>query len=260
MLQIDDYAYSSTLTREIPKNKLFFGILPLIICLVSDSISVSILTILLMAVLSMKYSKISCYKYLKLMFIPFGFLLIGTATIIISKNPLEQELLLGLTLGGNQYGIMAESLLYGIRLILRALSCVGCMYFISLNTPMSDLLYALQKLHVPKLLISLMELIYNYIFVLLDEAHTMKIAQSSRLGYHNFKTSIKSTGELIAMLFLRTYLRCDNVYSALESRGYTGELKMLEKSYEDHKGFVIWTVLIGLVLTAVAVLERSFIG
>lgn len=259
MLKIDDYAYSSKLAKEVPKNKMFFGIIPLTICLFANSFLVSTLTILLMAVMSIRFTQISCMSYLKLMLVPFGFLFIGTATIIVTKHPLGQDLLIGFTLGDSHYGIDNTSLFYGINLILRALSAVSCMYFISLNTPMHDMLFALQKLRVPKLLLSLMELIYSYIFVLLDEARKMKIAQSSRLGYCNFKSSVNSTGELIAMLFIRTYLRCDTIYSALESRCYTGELKMLQKEYETHKFFCVLTPFTCVILIIAALLERGYL-
>ena len=40
------------------------------------------------------------------------------------------------------------------------------MYFLSLNTPVTDLTMALERLHVPRLLVELMELIYRFIFVI----------------------------------------------------------------------------------------------
>lgn len=256
MIKIDDYAYSSSVVNELPRNKLIFGFIPLVICLFANSFFASIITIALMAFMSVKNTKISYNKYLKLILIPFGFLIVGTITIIFSKYPIEHNVLFGFHIKSNVYGVDYVSLMYGLKLIFRALAAVSCMYFISLTTPMNDVLYSLQKIRVPKLIISLMELIYSYIFVLLDEASKMRIAQSSRLGYISFKTSIKSTGELIGMLFLRTYMRCDNIYSALESRGYTGELKTLEKEYQNNKNLINITVLNTVILILVTILER----
>ncbi|WMJ22028.1 cobalt ECF transporter T component CbiQ [Paludicola sp. MB14-C6] len=259
MIKIDSYAYSSKLSKELPKSKLLFGCIPLMICLFANSFLANIVTIILMGLISVKYTQIGFRKYLNLMLIPFAFLIIGTLSIIISKHSIGHRVLLGFQLQNSVYGIDYTSLMYGLNLILKALAAVSCMYFISLNTPMTDILAALEKLKIPKLMISLMELIYNYIFILLDEAAKMKIAQSSRLGYIDFKTSVKSTGELIARLFLRTYMRCDRIYSALESRGYTGEFKTLEKTYGNQKKLMLFSILNGVILIAISFIERRFI-
>lgn len=132
MLKFDDYAYSSSIAKEMPKNKLFFGIIPLILCLFANSFWVSILTIVLMAIMSLKFSKITFLNYLKLMLIPFSFLLVGTVTIIITKHPLDSDLLIGIIFKNSVIGIDINSLVYGLNLIFRALSAVSCMYFISL--------------------------------------------------------------------------------------------------------------------------------
>lgn len=256
MIKIDDYAYSSKLIREVPGNKLFFGAIPLVICLFANSFSTSVITILVMAVLCIRLTSISVWKYIKLLLVPFGFLLIGTATIIVSSNPIGTSLLFGVTVGETIYGISFTSLFYGLQLIFRALAAVSCMYFISLNTPMHDIVASLRKIKVPDLFISLMELIYRYIFVLFEEMHRIKTAQQSRLGYKDFKTSVRSTGELIAMLFLRTYMRCDRVCSALESRGYSGTLKTIEKDYSNEKHLILFTLILSVILIMAAVAER----
>ena len=112
------------------------------------------------------------------------------------------------------------------------------MYFIILNTTMCDLLKGLRDLKIPKLIISLMELMYRYIFVIIEEANRMNIARRARLGDTSFYRNIKSLGELCGTLFLKTFLKGNRIYSALESRGYDGELKSLDKKYETKKLYV----------------------
>ena len=46
---------------------------------------------------------------------------------------------------------------------------------------MTDILGACRKLHLPSLLIELMLLIYRFIFVLSETAHSITISQQSRL-------------------------------------------------------------------------------
>lgn len=258
MLRIDDYAYSSKLIQEAPESKLLFGAAPLLFCLIADSLLADIVTLFLMAYLSLRFTKITIRSYLKLMMIPFSFLLVGTLTIMISCFPIEQNILIGIQWGKHVWGIDTVSLLYGIRLIFRAWAAVGCMYFISLNTTTHDILNFLHRIKCPEILISLMELIYRYIFVLLDEAAKIKIAQSSRLGYRGFRSSIHSSGKLFASLFVRTFLRCDRIYSALESRGYQGLIQTLPKQYDKRNRWLFATMILILFLIAVTLLERRF--
>lgn len=262
MKSISEYSYSSTLLHITPMHKIAFGVIPLLISLGFNSILVSVITIIAVFYFSIKYSKVSIKTYIGLMLIPIFFLVIGTVTIIFGEITKGQIALVYVTLNSKLYGISDQSLLVGIRLILKALACVSCMYFICLTTPMTDILQALKKLKVPTVIISLMELIYRYIFVLLEEAEKMRTAQMSRLGYVNLKTSIKSAGQLIGTLFIKSYTKCDRVYSALQSRGYatfgdgSAEIKTLDKDYDTSKSLIIIMVILNLILITVGVASK----
>ena len=244
MILIDKYAYASKLAEVSPKAKILFSMLPLLICICLNSIIVSSITIVIMAFTTVKYGKLPFSKYIKFMLIPLGFLLIGTITILINRFTLEHTLLIGVNIGKYAYGIDTESVIKSSKLVMKALGAVSCMYFLSLNTPMSDLFQVLSSTRLSPIIVSLMELIYRYIFVLLDEVERMIIAKDSRLGNCNFKTTLKSTGELISMLFLRAYQRSDRIYAALESRGYNGKFTALEYVYIYSKNMIIASILI----------------
>lgn len=259
MLEIDDLAYRSKLSKITPKAKMVFGVIPLVLCLGLNSFSVSFATVLIMGVVTISFSGISPARYLRLLSIPLGFLALGTVTIIFGRYEHYTPVLVGFHLFNHTYGVTTASLLYGLRIVLRAFGAVSCMYFISVNTPMNDILGALRSFGVPDLLISLMELIYRYIFVFLEEAHRMRTAQDARLGYINFRTSVNSLGQLIGTLFLRAYIRCDKIYAALQSRGYEGEFKTVKQEYAPSIKMYVYSVLLGLILTATGLLERRFL-
>ena len=71
-------------------------------------------------------------------------------------------------------------------------------------------------------------LMYNAIFILLNEIDTMQKAQDTRLGYHSYWTSFKSLGALISTIFLRSLDKSETLQNSLDSRGYTGELPVYE--------------------------------
>jgi cobalt/nickel transport system permease protein len=71
-------------------------------------------------------------------------------------------------------------------------------------------------------------LMYNVIFIFLNEIDTMQKAQNSRLGYHSYWTSFKSLGALVSTIFLRSLDKSETLQHSLDSRGYTGELPIYE--------------------------------
>ena len=97
---------------------------------------------------------------------------------------------------------------------------------------MTELFTALRRLHLPAFLVEMMELVYRYIFVLMESASQIRNAQECRLGYGSLKTSFYSMGQLISNLFLRAYRQADRTYTAMESRGYTDEVRTLGLAYE----------------------------
>jgi len=91
-----------------------------------------------------------------------------------------------------------------------------------------------------------MELVYRYIFVLLEIAAQIRNAQECRLGYATLKTGLYSMGQLISNLFIRAYRQAERTYIAMESRGYTGEIRTLGIAYETKSwqkaGIVCWCI------------------
>ena len=123
------------------------------------------------------------------------------------------------------------SILTAARLFFKSLASVSCLYFLTLTTPIFEILSVLKKLKVPKLFVELMGLIYRFIFVLLDTANMIYISQNSRLGYSTLKTGFNSLGKLIANLFISSYKRSQDIYTAMESRCYDGDINLLENNY-----------------------------
>ena len=228
----DRYAYGSKLRRVDPLAKLLAAAIPAAVCLAAGSLAVCILTLVAMFAVCLKLGGTRGCVVLHLLRIPSGFLLLAVITIAVDRISTNDGLL-SLQIGVNRYGVTASSLLESAEVFARAMAVVMCMYFFTLTTPMTDFTRALARLHLPRLFIELMEMIYRFIFVLTDTANRIKTAQASRLGYRDAKTRMKSTGVLASMVFLRAYRKSDKVFTALEARGYTGALLTAASDYES---------------------------
>ena len=133
-----------------------------------------------------------------------------------------------------------------------AKSCLAFLVTVLLisTTRFEELLKGMEKLKIPKLVIVLFSFMYRYFFVLIDELMRMFRAAKSR-SPKKFKP-IRFFGNIIGVLFVRTYDRAERIYQAMISRGFDGEIHTLnELSLRDSdKGFLLVSagVLIIIVL------------
>lgn len=260
MINIDRYAYISKLKDTDPMRKLVFALLTLGVCLWVNSVVISVLIILIMGWVTVRQGGAPVFLLLKLLLVPVSFLVIGVLTIAVTASDNQSVFLFSAAVGGTYVGVTAASLANAVRLFFRALGTVSCLYYLSLNTPMVDLLAVFRKLKTPKLLLELMGLIYRFIFGLLETADTMITAQNSRLGYSSLTSGYRSLGALSATLFVRAFKRGNDLYTALEARGYDGELVVLEKSFESRWTDYLVPVAINVLLIMSVLLIRRFGG
>ncbi|OLP15875.1 cobalt ECF transporter T component CbiQ [Leptolyngbya sp. 'hensonii'] len=112
--------------------------------------------------------------------------------------------------------------------ILGSVSCktvlsLWTLNILTLTTSVSSLLQAMVALRTPPLLVAILASMYRYLAVLVDEFTAMRRAALARnlmagQGYHHRLL----IGNMIGILFIRTYDRGERVHQAMLSRGYTG--------------------------------------
>lgn len=230
MISIDKLAYISELRKTNSMEKFIFAIVTMLLCTILNNIIDSIVVLLLMSFITVVKGKIPVRSYLNLILIPLVFLIIGVITIGI--NIVEgQSVLFSFSIFNIKLGCTEESVLSAGRIFFKSLASVSCLYFLTLTTPIFEVLVVLKKLRIPKLFVELMGLIYRFIFVLLETANMILISQSSRLGYSTIKTSYKSLGKLVTALFVSSYKRSQDIYTAMESRCYEGDINLLEDNH-----------------------------
>ena len=256
----DRWAYQSRLRRVDPLPKLILSLTALVVCLCCGSGAVGLATAAAMGVLITALGGLPPRVYLHFLKIPMAFLAVGCATMLVRSYPAGAPVLAALPVGGRLWGFDGAALAAAAALFFRALGAVGAMYFLALNTPVTDLTMCLGRLHVPRLLVELMELIYRFIFVLAETAANIRLAQESRLGYQGFRRSVNSLGTLSSMVFLRAWRKGQSIYTALESRGYTGSLTTLAGDYTPGLWLLPLTAGVAGGQLLVFCLERMAVG
>ena len=253
MMIIDRYAYFNKLKNVHPLEKFLFSILTLLICVIANSIAVSVITIIIMAFITVKKAGTARKFYFKLMLIPLYFLIIGTAAIAVNPLPPSNIAIVSCKIFNITLGITKYSFLMAIKTFLKAFAAVCCLYFLALTTSMVDIISILRKFKTPELFIELMGLIYRFIFILIESSANIINSQTARLGYINIKKTFNSLGILFSNLFIFSYKKANNLYTALESRNYTGKMEVLENHYEfsNKNLFLIFTIEIMLLIISV---------
>lgn len=252
---LDNYAHSNNLKDVNKYFKVLFAILTMMVSLISTSPVIPLIVAFLMSFLIIFEAKIPWKFYLKFFFIPFTF---GFLTFIfmafffgVGNHVLE--------LGIFNLAVTEDGFNLGILVFARMLGGFTCLAFLALTTPMTELFSVLELAKIPKIVLELAMLMYRYIFVFTDEAINMYHSQETRLGYSSLKKSFKSMGMLGSNLFIRTWLKGEQAYIAMESRCYDGSIKTMQdpesiKSMGTHNlaflAFFEITLIIGVYITA----------
>lgn len=256
MITIDKLCYNSKLRYENAGEKFAFAMITLLFCVMSRSIVVACIVLAVTGILTV-YKGESLFPLYTLLTVPLAFLILSTIAIVLNlkHEPLN---LFAIPIGSWYLTGSVDALLYALQPILTALSAVSCLYFLSMTTPMPDILNVLGKLHCPKLMIELMLLIYRFIFVLLDTAYYISTSQNSRLGNRDYRTSLNSFGALGSVLTIRAVKRSNALYSAMEARCYDGTIHVLNETYPPKKKVIVWIVLFEIFLFSIMIWRRFF--
>jgi cobalt/nickel transport system permease protein len=226
---IDAYAYANRLRWAHPAEKILFAAVSITICLVSRSPLVCLLGLLLAALEVTALAGISLGAFWYFIRLPIGFILIGVLTIAVVGVPGDApDALVVVPVGPWTVGATVGSLLEAGRVLSVSLASVSLTLALALTTPMVDLTEQLRRWHVPVLFVELMTLIYRFIFVLLETAQAIRLAQEARLGYSSWRRWLRSAGMLASNLYLRANVRASALFTALSARGYTGDLTVLQ--------------------------------
>lgn len=176
------------------------------------------------------------------------------ALIIISKIPVSYILKRSLVivpfvlLATTGALFVQDGLMVLWNVAVKAFLSALCMTLLISTTRFSDFLKALEKLKCPKIIVMILSFMYRYIFVLHDELMKMTQAKSARSvgGGRLFHT--KALASMIGALFVRTYERSEAVYLAMCSRGFDGDIKMIDGFRLKFKDFSFLFCVIAVLL------------
>ena len=141
------------------------------------------------------------------------------------------------------------------NVLIKAWLSILSLILLSSTTGFTSLLKGLEQLGMPRVMVMILSFMYRYIFVLVDEVMRLWQARASRnFGRGKRIWQIKTVGDMIGTLFIRSYERGERVYSAMVSRGYDGKIRMLGslrfRRADAYFGVTFLLALVSIGLTA----------
>ncbi len=114
-------------------------------------------------------------------------------------------------------------------LLLRVGASVSIAVLLILTTRWAMLLKALRVLRVPQAFVLILGMTYRYIYVLLHAANNMFLARKSRVvGRMSAAEDRRWLTASMGTLFAKSYELSDQVYLAMQARGFRGEAQVMD--------------------------------
>jgi cobalt/nickel transport system permease protein len=133
------------------------------------------------------------------------------------------------------------------NILAKAWLSILSLILLTSTTRFSHLLRGMEKLRLPRVMTMIMSFMYRYIFVLVDEVMRMKQARDSRNFGGGRLRQLRTIGNMIGTLFIRSYERGERVYAAMMARGFDGQTRTLE-SLSFRPPDALFGISLGLVL------------
>lgn len=144
----------------------------------------------------------------------------------------------------------AQGLAAAGYLLLRVETAATLCVLLVLTTPWNHVLKALRVLRVPAVLVAILGMTYRYLFLVLASAHDMFESRRSRMvGELTARERRRVAAASAGVLMSKTFDLSSDVYLAMQSRGYRGEVTLLD---EFKARTLDWVALAGFALVSIA--------
>ena len=155
--------------------------------------------------------------------------------------------------------LSVEGAIRFLSIVLKSWISVQMAILLVATTAFPDLLWGLRSLRVPRILVSIVGLMYRYIFVLADEAMRLMRARAARSGAGpsgkaggGLAWRARVTGGMVGSLSLRSFERSERIYDAMVARGYTGEIRHFAPPALSADDYTILATLLAYLILVLA--------
>ena len=238
-LAVDDAAWASAWRRRSPADKLLLCGGLVVCALALPAWPGSVLVGLTAVVLALGPARVPARTFGRAVRWPLTFIAVGARTSVV-------------TVGTDGLGWAPDAAARAGSLTGHALAGSAAVLLLATTTPVSDLLPALRGLRVPAAVVEVAAVTYRLLFVLLASLHTVREAQTARMGYSSIGRGYRSSGALAAAVLTRSWDRARRLQDGLAGRGLETGLRVLPETLPASRRFEAASVLGLAALAAVS--------
>jgi cobalt/nickel transport system permease protein len=178
---------------------------------------------------------VSVYKKVLLLGFAFGFLVSAPSAINVIVPGKVIFPLLTLSRSDDLWiyhvpqviGITESGISLVCLLTLRVINSLSISFLILYTTPFAEIIKALKVLRVPDTFLIIITMTYKYIFTFARVISDMYLAKKARLARGSKgKDAREWIAGRIAFVFKKTQIECEEVFKAMNARGFSGEVRM----------------------------------
>lgn len=241
---IERSAYANRWRQVSPAAKGGFALAGLIAAFAAGTPMVAAGVAAILAAVTLLGAGVAPASYLRVTSPALAFLLLGSLSLAFS-------------LGVDEHGIRLQLLPNGLNplanVLSRSFAALAALLFLTLTTPLPDLINLLRRLKTPEILLEIMVLCYRMLFVFSAAVQDIWIAQTARLGYATPRLALRSLAGLTANLTLQVWQRANDLHVAAQARNNEGPLHFLAPVFAHAGRDLAIAMIAGGTLIALAV-------
>lgn len=135
--------------------------------------------------------------------------------------------------------VTAQGLLAAAVFVMRVAASVSAVVLLFLTTRQQLLFKSLRAVGVPKLYVLTLEMAYRYIFLLMDMIRETYVAKRARtIKSRSTFEEQKWVGGRIGYILMRSLNTSERVHMAMLSRGFNGDVKILQDFHVGTKDYI----------------------
>jgi len=141
---------------------------------------------------------------------------------------------------------------------MRVSACVSAVVLLFLTTPQQLLFKSLRSVGVPRLYVLTLQMAYRYIFLLLDLIREMYVARKARtIRSAGMREEQKWVGGRIGYTLVRSLSMSEKVHMAMISRGFNGEVHIMEEFQMKGRDYLAGASALGLAVLLVLLSQNA---
>jgi len=155
--------------------------------------------------------------------------------------------------------ITKQGLLSAATFTIRVATCVSAIVLLFLTTPQERLFKSFRSLGVPRVYVLTLDMCYRYIFLFVDVIRGMFVAKKSRtIKYGGTLADQRWVAGRIGYTMIKTLDLSDKVHKAMISRGFTGDIRIMEDFRMKPRDYVATVVVLSFSVLLLLV-SRNYI-